>query len=185
MATSSRRGRASPGSPSGLTWSVAQATLDAALGWIRGDALGATLADMPANSPLDDRAWRYLAEHRVAHLATTDADGRPSVVPICYASDGRAIYSALDQKPKRVAPAALKRVRNLLAHPDDYAEDWSQLAYLLVRGHAALLEPSSPDHAAAVALLRAKYAQYRAMAIEAQPIICIRPTRGYLWKGSP
>jgi PPOX class probable F420-dependent enzyme len=113
------------------------------------------------------------------------------VVPICYASDGRAIYSALDQKPKRVAPVALKRVRNLLAHPDvalvvdDYAEDWSQLAYLLVRGHATLLEPGTPDHAAAVALLRAKYAQYRAMAIEAQPIICIRPTRGYLWKGTP
>jgi coenzyme F420-0:L-glutamate ligase / coenzyme F420-1:gamma-L-glutamate ligase len=153
--------------------------------------LGATLADMPADSPLDERAWRYLAEHRVAHLATTDPDGRPSVVPICYASDGRAIYSALDQKPKQVAPVALKRVRNLLAHPevallvDDYAEDWSQLAYLLVRGHAALLEPGTPDHAAAVALLRAKYAQYRAMAIEAQPIICIRPTRAYLWKGSP
>jgi PPOX class probable F420-dependent enzyme len=146
---------------------------------------------MPADSPLDDRAWRYLADHRIAHLATTGPDGRPSVVPICYASDGRAIYSALDQKPKRVAPTALKRVRNLLARPevallvDDYVEDWSQLAYLLVRGHAALLEPSTPDHAAAVALLRTKYAQYRAMVIEAQPIICIRPTRGYLWKGSP
>jgi PPOX class probable F420-dependent enzyme len=146
---------------------------------------------MPAASPLDDRAWRYLAEHRVAHLATTGADGRPSVVPICYASDGRAIYSALDQKPKRVAPAALQRVRNLLAHPkvallvDDYAEDWSQLTYLLVRGRAALLEPGTPDHAAAVALLRAKYAQYRAMAIEAQPIICIHPTHSSFWQGAP
>src|SRR5207248_7098672 len=114
-------------------------------------------AAMSLDSPLEDRAWRYLADHRVARLATTDATGRPSVVPICYADDGRAIYSALDQKPKRVAPAALRRVRNLLAHPevallvDDYAEDWSQLAYLLVRGHAALLEPSSPDHAAALA----------------------------------
>ena len=57
---------------------------------------------MLADSALDDRTWRYLAEHRVAHLATTGADGRPSVVPICYASDGRAIYSALDEKPKRV-----------------------------------------------------------------------------------
>jgi PPOX class probable F420-dependent enzyme len=146
---------------------------------------------MPADSALDERVWRYLADHRVAHLATTDADGRPFVVPICYASDGRAIYSALDQKPKRVAPVALKRVRNLLAHPevallvDDYAEDWSQLAYLLVRGHAELLEPGTPEHAAAVALLRAKYTQYRAMAIEAQPIICIRPMRGSFWKGSP
>ena len=127
----------------------------------------------------------------MAHLATTDADGRTSVVPICYADDGRAIYSALDQKPKRVAPAALQRVRNLRAHPevallvDDYAEDWSQLAYLLVRGRAELLEPGTPDHAAAVALLRAKYVQYQVMAIEAQPIICIRPTRGYLWQGAP
>ena len=73
---------------------------------------------MPADAPLDERAWRYLADHRVAHLATTDADGRPSLVPICYADDGRAIYSALDQKPKRVAPAALQRVRNLRAHPE-------------------------------------------------------------------
>src|SRR5438105_11653895 len=143
--------------------------------------------DMPADAPLDDRAWRYLADHRVARLATTDATGRPSVVPICYAGDGRAIYSALDQKPKRVAPGALKRVRNLLAHPevallvDDYSEDWSQLAYLLVRGHAELLEPGTPDHAVAVDLLRAKYAQYQTMPIEAQPIICIRPTRCYLW----
>ena len=149
--------------------------------------------DQPGNTVLarKRRTTSHLAGHRVARLATTDATGRPSVVPICYADDGCAIYSALDQKPKRVAPAALQRVRNLRAHPevallvDDYAEDWSQLAYLLVRGHAALLEPSSPDHAAAVALLRAKYAQYRAMAIETQPIICIRPTRGYLWKGSP
>ena len=146
---------------------------------------------MAADSPLDDRAWRYLADHRVAHLATTDTAGRPSVVPICYAGDGRAIYSALDQKPKRVSPAALQRVRNLLAQPevalliDDYSEDWSQLAYLLVRGRAELLEPGTPDHAAAVALLRAKYAQYQAMQIEAQPIICIRPVRGSFWKGTP
>jgi hypothetical protein len=54
-----------------------------------------------------------------------------------------------------------------------------------VRGRAALLEPGTPEHAAAVALLRAKYPQYRAMAIEAQPIICIRPTRGSFWKASP
>jgi coenzyme F420-0:L-glutamate ligase/coenzyme F420-1:gamma-L-glutamate ligase len=143
------------------------------------------------DAPLDDRAWRYLADHRVAHLATRDAAGRPYVVPLCYASDGGAIYSALDQKPKRVDAVALKRVRNLLAQPevallvDDYSEDWSRLAYLLVRGRAELLHPGGPDHAAAVARLRAKYAQYRAMPIETQPIICIRPRRWSFWQSAP
>lgn len=141
----------------------------------------------PPSAALTPAAWDFLAMRRVGHLATVDAAGRPSVVPICYAVDRRAIYSALDEKPKRVAPEALRRVRNLLAHPDvalvvdDYAEDWTQLAYLLVRGRADLLQPGAPDHAAAVALLRAKYPQYRAMAIGAQPVIRIRPARSTFW----
>lgn len=140
---------------------------------------------MPSQ-PLDARAWAFLAAHRVAHLATVDADGTPSVVPICYAGDGRALYSALDAKPKRVAPARLGCVRNLLDRPDvalvvdDYAEDWSRLAYVLVRGRADLLEVGVPDHAAAVELLRAKYPQYQGMPIEEQPIIRIRPAAAYL-----
>ena len=78
-------------------------------------------------SPLDARAWRYLDAHRVGRLATVDADGVPSVVPICYATDGEAIYSPLDEKPKRVAATALKLVRNLLARPDValVVDDWS------------------------------------------------------------
>jgi coenzyme F420-0:L-glutamate ligase/coenzyme F420-1:gamma-L-glutamate ligase len=146
---------------------------------------------MVDSSPLDERAWRYLAAHRVARLATVGAEGVPSVVPICFAADGRAIYSPLDEKPKRVAPTRLKRVRNLLAHPevalvvDDWSEDWSRLAYLLVRGRAELVEPGSEEHAAAVALLRAKYPQYRTMAIETRPVIRIEPTRARLWAADP
>jgi PPOX class probable F420-dependent enzyme len=145
----------------------------------------------PGASPLTAAAWAYLASHRVGHLATVDTAGRPSVVPVCYAADGLAIYSALDEKPKRVAPEALRRVRNLRSHPDvalvvdDYAEDWSRLSYLLVRGRAGLLDPGASDHAAAVALLRARYPQYQAMAIEARPIIRILPTRGTFWAATP
>ncbi|HWE62836.1 MAG TPA: TIGR03668 family PPOX class F420-dependent oxidoreductase [Chloroflexota bacterium] len=147
--------------------------------------------EQPAEAPLTAAAWDYLAAHRIGHLATVDADGHPSVVPICYAVDRRAIYSALDEKPKRVAPQDLRRVRNLRAHPvvalvvDDYAEDWTRLAYLLVHGHADLLLPDAPDHAAAVALLRAKYDQYQTMAIEAQPVIRVLPTRSTFWTASP
>ena len=143
--------------------------------------------EQPSGRPLSAAAWDYLATHRVGHLATVTAAGHPSVVPICYVVDRQAIYSALDEKPKQVAPEALQRVRNLRAHPDvalivdDYAEDWAQLAYLLVHGRADLLQPGAPDHSAAVALLRAKYPQYQTMTIEAQPIIRIRPTRSTFW----
>ncbi len=77
-------------------------------------------------------------------------------MPVCFATDGGTIYSALDAKPKRVAPTDLRRVRNLLAQPevallvDDYAEEWGRLSYLLVHGTAALIAPGQPEHERAI-----------------------------------
>ncbi len=130
---------------------------------------------------------QFIQEHRVARLATADTKGQPSVVPICYAFDGRAVYSALDEKPKSVAPTRLKRVRNIQANPqvalviDDYLEDWGRLAYLQIRGRADLLSPGSEEHARAVGLLRAKYPQYGPMAIDRQPILRITPEAIVAW----
>jgi PPOX class probable F420-dependent enzyme len=144
-----------------------------------------------ADAPLSAAAWQYLEAHRLGHLATVGECGDPSVVPICYAVDRQAIYSALDEKPKRVAPMALRRVRDLLAHAhvalvvDDYAEDWTKLAFLQVRGSADLLQPGTPGHAAAIALLRARYPQYATMAIERRPLIRIRPTHSTFWRATP
>jgi coenzyme F420-0:L-glutamate ligase/coenzyme F420-1:gamma-L-glutamate ligase len=146
---------------------------------------------MVSTSPLDAGAWRYLAAHRVGHLTTADQAGVPSVVPVCFATDGATIYSALDAKPKRVAPTALRRVRNLLVRPevallvDDYAEEWAHLSYLLVHGTAALIAPGQPEHERALALLRAKYAQYATMPIEAQPVIALRPRTARFWASDP
>jgi PPOX class probable F420-dependent enzyme len=130
---------------------------------------------------------QFIQAQRVARLATADADGQPFVVPICYAFDGRYIYSALDEKPKSVAPMRLKRVRNIQANPrvalviDEYAEDWNRLAYLQIRGRADLLPPGTAEHAAAVLLLRAKYPQYGAMAIDQQPILRLTPEAVVSW----
>ena len=129
----------------------------------------------------------FLARRRVARLATADRVGEPHIVPVCFAYSPGGIYIALDEKPKDVPPARLKRVRNILENPrvalvaDRYAEDWSLLAFVMVRGQAELLEPDAEEHAAAVRLLRGKYHQYERMRIEKNPVIAIRPERVTSW----
>lgn len=128
-----------------------------------------------------------LRRARVARLATADRRGRPHVIPICFAFDGRAIYTAIDEKPKRVAPRRLRRVRNVEVNPsvalvvDAYREDWRRLWYVLVLGTAAVVGPGTAGHAAAVARLRGKYPQYRAMRLEERPVLRITPRRVVAW----
>jgi PPOX class probable F420-dependent enzyme len=106
---------------------------------------------------------------RVARLATLDAKRRPHIVPVCFAYDGKVFYTAIDQKPKRVAPERLARVRNIKEMPevalliDEYDEDWTQLWYILIRGKAKLIPSSAHDERArSIQKLRAKYPQYAA-----------------------
>jgi PPOX class probable F420-dependent enzyme len=139
---------------------------------------------------IDKRAEEFIRGRRIAHLATADALASPSVIPVCYAFDGEHIYSPLDEKPKNVAPERLKRVRNIELNSqvalviDDYSEDWDKLCYVLIRGRAEVIDPlrDGSEHARAVALLREKYPQYRAMAIEGRAMIKITPLRIKLWK---
>jgi PPOX class probable F420-dependent enzyme len=140
----------------------------------------------------DERTREFIDSHRVARLATVDASGQPTVVPICYVFDGGRFYSAIDEKPKTVSEDRLKRLRNLAVNPrvslliDDYSEDWTQLAYVLIQGLAEAIEPDGIDveHAKAVSLLRGKYPQYRAMAIDRLPIIRIEVTGVKRWSST-
>ena len=116
----------------------------------------------------------------------TKRAGQPHVIPICFAFDGKRFFSPIDEKPKRTAPAKLKRLRNIGENPhvalviDHYEEDWRKLAYVLVFGKARILQ-SGVKHRSAVKLLRRKYRQYRRMAIDARPMIVITPTRVVGW----
>lgn len=111
---------------------------------------------------------RFILSHAVARLATADAHGQPHVIPFCYAFDGARFYFIVDEKPKKQTGKPLKRIRNILENPqvalviDDYSDDWTQLAYVMVRGSAQIVEDET-EHAAALALLRERYPQYRAM----------------------
>ena len=140
-----------------------------------------------ASEILSPRETAFLVRQRVARLATADAEGRPHNIPVCFACAPGEIYIALDEKPKDVPVTRLKRVRNILENPsvalvaDRYAEDWSTLAFVMVRGKAGLLEPGTEEHGAAVRFLRGKYHQYERMRIENNPVISIRPEHAASW----
>jgi PPOX class probable F420-dependent enzyme len=99
------------------------------------------------------------------------------------------LYTAIDQKPKRVSPERLVRVRNLRAVPhvailiDEYDEDWTQLWYVLLRGKAKLLPRSAhKERARALRKLRAKYPQYAlGMLPDDAPIVRISLMRATSW----
>ena len=131
-------------------------------------------------------AQAFIHSQRVARLATTDESGQPHAVPVCFVYNGAHFYTAIDRKPKQTTPLQLKRVRNILANPkvalvlDRYREQWQELAYLMVQGTARIIE-SGPERDQAVALLREKYTQYQAMALESAPVIEITPRKFIPW----
>lgn len=141
--------------------------------------------DSEKNS-LRGAARRFLREQRVARLATIRPDGQPHIVPICFAFDGRVLFTPIDEKPKRAAPTRLQRLKNIRANPrvavlvDRYSEDWTKLAWVRVDGRARALHRGR-EHARAIELLRAKYPQYREMDLETRPIIQVTITRVTSW----
>ncbi len=86
---------------------------------------------------------RFLSAQRVGHLATADSRAIPHVVPVCFTISQGTLYITVDEKPKRVAGLALKRVRNIERNPmvaivvDRYDEDWTRLGWVMLRGRAA------------------------------------------------
>lgn len=141
----------------------------------------------------DDEIAAMLQSYRVGHLATADANAAPHLVPICFVYDGHAVYTAIDHKPKRAAGYRMKRIRNMLENPqvtfliDYYEEDWLQLAYVMIQGHAQILE-SGPERQRALVLLEDKYPQYRErqLAQDSGLVIKIVPDsiRHWAWTGS-
>jgi PPOX class probable F420-dependent enzyme len=115
-------------------------------------------------------------EARVGRLATLGADGRPHLVPICFAVEGDTLYSAVDEKPKR--SRRLQRLENIRRRPDvaiivdHYEEDWTRLWWVRLDGMARVHE-SGPEHDRGLALLDAKYEQYRAEP-PTGPVIAVR-----------
>lgn len=136
---------------------------------------------------LTDEQRRFIQRCRVGRLTTVDATGEAFAVPICYAFDGMRFYTPIDEKPKRT-DRPLKRVRNiretgratlLIDHYDD--ADWTQLAWVMIRGTARVIPPEDGLHAGAVDLLRNRYSQYQGMRLETAEVIVLEPDRITVW----
>ena len=110
-------------------------------------------------------------------------DGRPHLVPIVFAIAGDTLYSAVDAKPKR--SRTLRRIENARRRPDvtvlidHYENDWTRLWWVRLRGRARVLD-GGEEAAHALALLAAKYEQYR-KAAPGLPVLAIDITEWRAW----
>ena len=133
-----------------------------------------------------EEARRRFAAARVARLATTDAGGRPHLVPIVFALEGETIYSVVDDKPKRTTE--LRRLQNVRSNPwasvlvDHYDDgDWSALWWVRADGAARVLDRDQPESRGAVRLLAARHPQQRAIG----SVLAIDVQRWSSWTASP
>src|SRR5690348_3593274 len=109
--------------PTDTVWRVASGTLDRLPQW----------------------ASDLLRDSRVGHLGMIDLSGRPRVLPVTYAIHEAAVWTAIDNKPKRPGrqPA---RVRWLREHPhaaltvDRYEDDWAALRWVQLIGDITVLD---------------------------------------------
>jgi PPOX class probable F420-dependent enzyme len=128
---------------------------------------------------LPAKASQIVAEARRAVLATVDGEGRPHVVPVCYAIRADELVTAIDHKPK--SGRKLARVANIEANGraavllDRWSEEWHRLGWVMVRGTARLEQPGSAD-----AQLLQRYRQYRE-APPRGPVIAVRPEHISWW----
>ena len=142
--------------------------------------------DRVALESLSEWARELLADERVARLGYVDDEDRPRVLPVTFAVAGGAVWSAIDEKPKRAAEPA--RLRYLRRRPqaallvDRYDDDWSRLAWVQLLGR---VEPvpvaAEPD---AVAALAARYPAY-AERTPPGPLLRLTVERTLQWRASP
>ena len=128
-----------------------------------------------------------LAEARIGRLGILDDEGAPRVLPVTFAVHDGALFTAVDEKRKRLAGERLARVRYLRRRPsaaltvDRYDDDWSDLAWVQALGIAQVLDASLDP--GGLGALRRKYEQYRANPPPG-PLIRLDPVRLLWWRSS-
>jgi PPOX class probable F420-dependent enzyme len=115
-----------------------------------------------------------------------DTNGRPRVLPVTYAIHEAAVWTTIDNKPKRSGrePA---RVRWLRERPhaaltiDHYDDDWSELRWVQLLGEIAVLD--GPPVGAVFDALAHRYPQYHADP-PSGPVLRLAVVRAVWWRAS-
>ena len=134
---------------------------------------------------LPDWAERLLADSRAGHLAYLDEHDLPRVLPVTFAVAGSAVWTAIDDKPKR--PGEPARVRYLRRRPeaalcvDRYDDDWSRLAWVQLLGRVEVLELG--DGGEGLAALTERYAPYRRKSPPG-PLLRLEVERALWWSAA-
>jgi len=133
---------------------------------------------------VDERTMRErVAAARVGTLATVTRDGRPHVVPCCFAVDGDTVWSAVDAKPKTTL--ALRRLENVRADPaasllvHHYDDDWTRLWWVRLDGRARVVD-GEEERNRALGALATKYLQYQGMPPPG-PVLALDVTTWRAW----
>jgi nitroimidazol reductase NimA-like FMN-containing flavoprotein (pyridoxamine 5'-phosphate oxidase superfamily) len=130
---------------------------------------------------LSGKVLAFVRSQRVARAATVGGDGLPHNVPICPVAAGGYLYFASEAKARKV--------RNLRQNPyialtfDHYTENWKQLAGVMIRGTASIIDQGAAFRRARQTLYR-KYRSYARVApIEEgeSVIVCVTPTDSFSW----
>jgi PPOX class probable F420-dependent enzyme len=128
-------------------------------------------------------AKQRVHEARVGRLGTITLDGRPHLVPVCFALLDEVVYTAVDTKPK--STLELRRLQNIEANPvtcmlvDHYDEIWTRLWWVRLDGSARIVR-SGPEAERAKNALSAKYPQYETVAIPG-PVIAFEIAAWAVW----
>jgi len=130
---------------------------------------------------LPESVRALLERERRGVLTTLDPDGSGHSVPVVFVVIGDEIVAPIDHKPK--TGRVLTRVKNIERDArvtvlvDHWDEDWTRLAWVMVRARA-VIEPDTPPEV--VKALNARYPQY---APDERPdaLIRMRPTKLTWW----
>jgi PPOX class probable F420-dependent enzyme len=131
-------------------------------------------------------ALDLLETSRSGHLGLLDDRDLPRVLPVTFALAEGVLWSAVDDKPKRVPAQRLARVRFLRRRPeaaltvDRYDDDWSRLAWVQALGTVEVVDSDDEGLAALVA----KYAPYRERP-PAGPLLRLEVERALCWRADP
>ena len=129
---------------------------------------------------------------RVARLATIDSEFKPHLVPVVFVFDGNHFFIPVDEKRKKTKLEKLRRIKNIQSNPnvalliDEYSEDWSRLAFVMIQGTASVVK-SRPQAdiqlKQALKELTTKYTQYQKIGTGEMCII-IKPEKVASWRSS-